>query len=173
MVLDLRKYLAAQNETGSVSHRMDIGDTGVNGEKLFQAPLSVQAKFAGFSGTVKLEMQISGEMVTACDRCGKRLCVPINLDVLHILAPELSDEDDEGEMIEVDFSAFDLDELVYSDIMLSLPTKVLCGEDCKGLCPVCGRDLNTDSCDCDKKKVDPRMEMLRQLLDEDSSDFEE
>ena len=173
MVLDLRKYLAAQHETGSVSSQMDIADTGVNGERLFPEKVSAQAAFTGFSGTVKLDLQIRGEMVTECDRCGKQLRIPVKLDVQHILTPELAEEDNEGEMIEVDLSAFDLDELVYSDIVLSLPTKILCREDCKGICPDCGRDLNAGSCDCDKKKVDPRMEVLRQLLDKDSSDFEE
>lgn len=167
MVIDLRKYLAVQNEAGSVSYQMNIGDTGVNGEKLFPVPVSVDAQFSGFSGTVKLELRVKGEMVTECDRCGRELHLPVQLDVWHILTPELSEEDNEGEMLEVDMAAFDLDELAYSDIMLSLPTKILCREDCKGLCPDCGRDLNTGSCDCDKKKVDPRMEVLRQLLDAD------
>jgi len=173
MVIDLRKYLAVQNETGSVSYQVHIDDTGVNGEKLFPAPVSADAGFSGFSGTVRLKLQLKSEMVTVCDRCGKELHIPIELDSWHILTPELAEADNEGEMIEVDMAAFDLDELVYSDIMLSLPTKILCREDCKGLCPECGRDLSTGSCDCDKKKVDPRMEILRRLLDEDSSNFEE
>lgn len=173
MVIDIWKYLAAQNETGLVSYRLDIGDTGTNGEKLFPEPVSTEASFFGFSGTVKLELKIKGEMTANCDRCGSQMRIPIELDLQHILTPELSEEDNEGEMIEVEVSAFDLDELVYSDIMLSLPTKILCREDCKGLCSHCGKDLNTGSCDCDKKRVDPRMEVLRQLLNEDSSDFEE
>lgn len=58
---------------------------------------------------------------------------------------------------------FDLDELLREDILLSLPTKVLCKSDCKGLCPMCGADLNNGPCGC-KKPVDPRLAVLQDLL---------
>ena len=58
----------------------------------------------------------------------------------------------------------DLDELIYSDIILLTPTKFLCKEDCKGLCPTCGKNLNEGDCACAKQQTDPRLEALRQLL---------
>ena len=48
--------------------------------------------------------------------------------------------------------------------MLELPTKVLCKEDCKGLCPKCGKDLNLGSCDCKTKDIDPRWQALSDLF---------
>ena len=57
----------------------------------------------------------------------------------------------------------DLDELVRADLLLELPTKVLCREDCKGLCPKCGKDLNFGPCDC-KKEIDPRWQALSDLF---------
>ena len=59
----------------------------------------------------------------------------------------------------------DLDELVMSDLLLTLPMKHLCREDCKGLCAQCGKNLNEGDCGCIKKPVDPRLEALRKLLD--------
>ncbi len=83
----------------------------------------------------------------------------------HTLVRELSAEnDDMDDYIVVDGDQLDLDELVLSDILLSLPTKILCNEDCKGLCPVCGKDLNIGNCECKKKQVDPRLEKLGELL---------
>lgn len=58
----------------------------------------------------------------------------------------------------------DLDDLALSDILLALPVKNLCKEDCKGLCPVCGVNRNTETCECLKKQVDPRLEKLGELL---------
>lgn len=57
----------------------------------------------------------------------------------------------------------DLEELILSDILLELPTKLLCKEDCKGLCPHCGCNLNHQSCDCNKAYHDPRWDVLNTL----------
>lgn len=61
--------------------------------------------------------------------------------------------------------ALDLDEVCEGDIFLELPSKFLCRPDCKGLCPVCGKDLNEGQCQCDTKRIDPRLEVLKKLLD--------
>ena len=60
----------------------------------------------------------------------------------------------------------DLAELATADILLELPTSVLCVESCKGLCPVCGANLNEGDCGCDRSQRDPRLDKLRELLDE-------
>ena len=52
----------------------------------------------------------------------------------------------------------------YPDIVMGLPTKVLCKDDCRGLCPDCGKDLNLGDCGCQKKEVDPRLAALADLL---------
>mgnify|MGYP001091754997 FL=1 len=64
-------------------------------------------------------------------------------------------------------SVLDLEELARTDILLELPTKVLCSEDCKGLCSQCGKNLNEGECSCEKKQIDPRLAILSQLLDQD------
>ena len=58
-----------------------------------------------------------------------------------------------------------LDELVEADLILSLPFKNLCREDCRGLCPICGKNLNEGLCGCRPQTADPRLEILRQLID--------
>ena len=59
----------------------------------------------------------------------------------------------------------DLEDTVRTDVLLELPGKVLCSEDCKGLCCQCGKNLNEGSCTCEKKQIDPRLAVLSQLLD--------
>ena len=59
----------------------------------------------------------------------------------------------------------DISRLVREIILLSVPMKPLCREDCKGLCPECGQDLNRGECGCSRRSVDPRWAMLRELLD--------
>jgi uncharacterized protein len=107
-----------------------------------------------------------------CDRCLKSVEVPIStsFDVKYAPASRINDEeahelaeDDlalsffEGEMI-------DIDELVREQVLLSLPSRALCNDDCKGLCPVCGADKNAvDSCGCETTEIDPRWAALKNL----------
>ena len=59
----------------------------------------------------------------------------------------------------------DIDTPLGEAILLSFPITFLCKEDCKGLCPMCGEDLNEGECNCVKKEIDPRLEILKKLLD--------
>ena len=72
---------------------------------------------------------------------------------------------DSDAYIQVDSGSLDLDELLRADILLELPTKYLCREDCKGLCAVCGKNLNDGPCNCNLHQIDPRLEVLKQLID--------
>jgi uncharacterized protein len=56
-----------------------------------------------------------------------------------------------------------LEDVLREQVLLSLPVRSLCGEDCKGLCPRCGRNLNTESCTCVTTSVDPRWSALSDL----------
>ena len=58
----------------------------------------------------------------------------------------------------------DLDQLLTEDILLDLPSKFLCSPDCKGLGPICGKNLNQGDCGCEKDTVDPRLAILKELL---------
>lgn len=81
-----------------------------------------------------------------------------------MIVNKLNDEEDFEDYIVIEGDELDLDELIYSDIILLTPTKFLCKEDCKGLCPTCGKNLNEGDCACAKQQTDPRLEALRQLL---------
>ena len=75
-----------------------------------------------------------------------------------------SDEDTENpDVIYFSGDAIGLDEHVYSNLVVSLPGKHLCGEDCKGICPECGKNLNNGSCDCSRDVTDPRFDILDSL----------
>ena len=99
-----------------------------------------------------------------CDRCAREFdrAVDIPLDVR--LAAELEDEEDpdyyllQGDML-------DIDDLLESCFILGMDVQILCREDCKGLCPRCGADLNEGACGCGKES-DPRLAVLEQLLDD-------
>jgi uncharacterized protein len=62
-----------------------------------------------------------------------------------------------------DGKALDVDEIVKEQVLLAVPTRMLCREDCKGICPECGTDRNTGECDCVTNDIDPRWAALKNL----------
>lgn len=115
------------------------------------------------AGIVSLEANVKFTIDTLCDRCAAPVKKEMKLCFEHTLVSKLND-DDNCELYLVEDMHFNLDELIREDILLSLPTKILCREDCKGLCLYCGANLNEEKCDC-KKPIDPRLEALKQFLE--------
>lgn len=125
--------------------------------------------------------QVDGWVEVACSRCvgPVKLIVSEPIAVTYLPQSQVADEgEDESADDEVEPASFDEDDMdVYSyegeevdlepllreQIVLAVPFAPLCGEDCKGLCPVCGTDLNTGSCTCDRTPMDPRWSALKTL----------
>lgn len=113
-----------------------------------------------------LDINISFDFYGFCDRCAEEVKKNFSFNVKRIVVEKLENEEDDDDYIVVSNRELDLDELVNEEVSLSLPNKILCKDDCKGLCPKCGANLNVKQCNC-KKDVDPRMEALLQLLEDE------
>ena len=98
----------------------------------------------------------------ACDRCLTDFTRDYTLPFSEILVSNGDTNDDE--YIAAEDGMLDMDALAVSDILLTLPSKQLCRDDCKGLCPMCGMNLNNGVCQCKKKEIDPRLQALGDLL---------
>ena len=64
----------------------------------------------------------------------------------------------------IDGYTLDVDQLISSEILIGWPTKILCSEDCKGICNVCGQNLNQGTCNCEDTSLDPRMSVIRDVF---------
>jgi uncharacterized protein len=118
----------------------------------------------------------SGHLVVACSRCVGEVRIPIEekLRVTFMPPGEMPSEDDEpsdegAEVREEDLDVFpfdgeklDLEPLFREQFILAIPFAPVCREDCKGLCPQCGTDLNSGTCACEKP-IDPRLAALKGL----------
>ena len=100
-----------------------------------------------------------------CDRCLKPFRREMSVTVDTLLAETLEDEEND-EIVLLEDGCLDLDEVFTPALVLSMDSKHLCSEDCKGLCATCGADLNQGPCGC-RKEIDPRLAALAQLLDKD------
>ena len=135
-----------------------------HGERLFPDPLAVRGEVVNRAGVVMLRYQISGKMPYRCDRCLMQSERKVDSSFEHIVVQSLEDETLDDAYLTAPDGLLVLDEIAGADIQLSLPQVMLCKEDCKGLCPMCGADLNKESCGCKPDDGDPRMAVLKNLL---------
>lgn len=112
----------------------------------FASPVAVTGEIENRAGVVTLRFKTVFTMDHTCDRCLKEFSREYVYDFEHTLVRSVqSDRDD---YVVCENNTLDLDELAISDLLLQLPTKILCRDDCKGLCYVCGQDLNEGKCNC-------------------------
>ena len=114
---------------------------------------------------------LSGEaeftLMIPCDRCLEPVEVPFQLSIERTLDMNLTDEERIANLDEQPYLQgynLDVDQLVRDELLLNLPMKVLCDEDCKGICNRCGANLNYGTCGCDTRSLDPRMAVIQDIF---------
>lgn len=139
-------------------------------------PVAVNGSVINRAGYITLTAEASMSYRTHCARClaevedtVRFLCEKTVADEKGLLRLENTENDD---YVQIKGGKLDLDAPICDEILLSFPMRILCSEDCKGLCAGCGADLNREACRCTKKEVDPRLAKLAALLAEMPDDEE-
>ena len=116
------------------------------------------------------EGKLSAPMVASCARCAEEFSELNGRPFRFVLAPRAVDDDADGRLRteDLEFSLYDGDQvdlapLVAEQLILALPSRALCREDCQGLCARCGINLNLHKCECEQAARDPRLAVLRTL----------
>jgi uncharacterized protein len=125
------------------------------------------------------EVHVRGRVETrlrlACDRCLAAVEQPVDsqVDLTFLPHPKVEEEADlelGQDELEVEFygpdQVIDLGEVIVEEMFLAVPFRVLCRQNCRGLCPGCGADLNREECRCQAKPLDPRLAALKDLKSE-------
>lgn len=167
MRLDLRSIIHIPGASQDFSYELDLSQVKSFGEKPFRRPVRVTGSVRNMAGALELEGKAETVLDTQCDRCLKPLELSLEVPVETLLAEELEDEESD-EIVLLENGQVDLDEIFTTACVLALDGKHLCKEDCKGLCPTCGADLNMGPCGCGKE-LDPRLAVLAKLLDKKDS----
>ena len=174
MKLDLRPLLAGDRLLEfdyELPLDVDSEDTGsyLSGVG-FPSPMKVSGEITNTAGYMRMTLTMSVDYEAQCARCLSPVNGEFTLDLEKTVAPRnlLGDLDesklDEFAIIEDGF--LDMDEQLREQLEMEFPMRFLCKEDCKGLCPKCGKNLNEGECDCDHREFDPRLEPLRKLLEQ-------
>lgn len=168
MLLQLKPLFLGETETLPIEVEVDLSSLEWDGIHPFPHPVRVAGEARAFSGMVTLRATAFFRYEGACASCAAPLSREMEAPMEHILVTSLNHEDND-EFLLVENYQLSLDELTEADVILSLPSKILCREDCRGLCPHCGKDLNEGLCGCRSAEpedpVDARLAALKQLLD--------
>ncbi|MBQ7128530.1 MAG: DUF177 domain-containing protein [Clostridia bacterium] len=163
MNIDLRGVFSGKLQEIPIDEKYDFSDLEIGGIKPICSPVSVLGSVFTRAEVVTLEAVAEFNYKAPCDRCctptEKTFKIPIN----HIIVNSLTGED-ESDFIVSENMELNLEDLTRSDIILGLPFLFLCKEDCKGICPKCGKNLNSEECIC-KPEVDERWAKLSEFYE--------
>lgn len=165
MTLDLKRIFANEGAVMPISYELDLSTLEFSGIFPLKKPVKVEGSVSNKADVVALDLQISYIYDAFCDRCGMDATRDYTVTFNRALAVSIEGEDSDT-ILTIPDMKLDVDELVYTEVFLSLPTKFLCREDCKGICPKCGKDLNEGECGCEKREIDPRLAKLAELLNQ-------
>lgn len=140
---------------------------GTFADVTFGEEVQVAGTVTDMAGYMTLALSADIPYQTVCARCLAEVGGVYHVQLDKPLAKEGSLKDnEEEEYLLFTGKQIDLAPVVTEELLLSFPTKVLCKEDCKGLCPQCGQDLNSGNCNCPAREMDPRWLVLKKLLED-------
>ena len=135
----------------------------------FTAPVRVRGYITDNAGYMALNAVCEIDYCSHCARCLEDVNGTFTLEFNRVvaIAGTLQNEDDDSYVV-VKNGLLDIDRELVEDLLLEFPVKLLCKDDCKGICSKCGKNLNISSCDCNKKKeIDPRLAILQTLFEDE------
>ena len=165
MKINIASVLRNDGASKNISGNVELGTIDYMGSTLqFSKPVSVEGRVYSIGGALEVSAKITGEYSTECSRCSQPITKELSGELFESLDSDFSDIDEE--CISVSGNVIDISGSIEACIFDSIPLQPLCKDDCKGLCPVCGIDLNKNECNCETKVYDPRFAIFRNLSKE-------
>ena len=173
MILDLTALMSGKCSKlefeYEIDHRAEENAILPPDDVSFTAPVRVKGVITDNAGYMALSASAQIDYRSRCARCLEDIFGTFILEFNRTVAASgtLQDETND-EYVVVKNGKLDIDRELVEDLLLEFPTRLLCKEECAGLCSKCGKNLNFGACDCPKKKeIDPRLAILQKLLEND------
>lgn len=160
--LNVTNALHQSGQTFRFETSVEIEPLVVLGDPVRFEEVAVKGEFVGTDQTISVTAEITAHVYSQCARCLEPVDAPIEatMDAEFVREPEPSDPD----LYSFEGFTIDITEAVKDALVLELPLRFLCKEDCKGLCPQCGTNLNTGSCACQREDDDNPFSVLRSIV---------
>ena len=165
MLLGLSKIIDCPGASVSFSTTVDLSDLCYGVSYPVSEPVAAEGNVRNTAGVLVMQGSIATTIHGICDRCASEFHRKVEFPIDVVLVTKLESEENEDEWVfPLEGDSADLDDIVRTVFVLSLDSKLLCKEDCKGICQRCGKNLNDGPCSC-QKELDPRFAALKQLLE--------
>ena len=165
MLLGLSKIIDSPGAQVSFSTSMDLSDLCYGVSHPVTEPVKAEGTVRNTAGVLMMTGMITTCIHGICDRCASEFDRDVEIPLDVVLVTEMANEENEDEWVfPLEGDSATLDDIVRTVFVLNLDSKLLCNEDCKGLCHRCGKNLNEGPCNC-QKELDPRFAALKQLLE--------
>lgn len=160
MMIDISNIIKLEGAKESFEGEVVFSEETDFGENIRLAkPVRVQGVMENLGGVFDFHAQGEADMVFQCARCLKEFTKTVTFTMDERFSKEGNEE-----YLKIEHNKADITDAVYMNLLLNLPQRVLCSEQCKGLCSSCGVDRNLSQCDCKKEEGDPRFAVLKNLL---------
>ena len=174
MLVNLSDVFSSEGMTASLTVELEMTSFSSRiGEFLItkKTPVTLTLTNIGV-GKARVEGNVELAFDTACDRCLTEVPTILNLEFeREVASPDTAADSSEDvgdrEDDELDFMEgyqLNVETFVYNEILLNWPMKILCKETCKGICKVCGQNLNVKECGCDTFVPDPRFAAIQDIF---------
>ena len=163
MILDIRPILRGETDCIDIDYTLEPRE--ISGVELESA--SVRGRVVDTGGCITLSLSATVAYTGECARCLEKVDGVFEMEFERTVADEktLSDEaleEEDGIYAVMKDGRLDVDDELIEELLLSFPTKLLCSEDCEGLCQKCGKPKRL-GCGCSEKEIDPRWAALKGL----------
>ena len=165
MLLGLSKIIDCPGASLPFAVSLDLSDLRFGNCYPLSESVDAEGIIRNTAGVLVMTGEIHTTIHGVCDRCAGDFDQDMELPIDVVLVQELSNEENEDEWVfPLEGDSADLEEIVRTVFVLNMDSKLLCKDDCKGLCCRCGKNLNDGPCGC-QKELDPRFAALKQLLE--------
>ena len=165
MLLGLSKIIDCPGASVPFSTSLDLRDLRYGNCCPVTEPVNAEGVVRNTAGVLVMSGMVTTCIHGVCDRCASDFTRQMEIPIDVVLVTELADEENEDEWVfPLEGDSADLEDIVRTVFVLNMDSKLLCSEDCKGLCCRCGTNLNNGPCNC-QKELDPRFAALKQLLE--------
>ena len=165
MLLGLSKIIDCPGASVPFETSVDLSDLRYGTCFPVSEPVVASGVVRNTAGVLMMTGSITACIHGICDRCASEFDRDIDFPIDVVLVTELANEENEDEWVfPLEGDSADLDDIVRTVFVLNLDSKLLCKEDCQGICFRCGKNLNDGPCNC-QKELDPRFAALKQLLE--------
>jgi len=163
MVLDVSQLIQNDGAVKELDLSISLDNMFFNGlDIVFTTPFKLKGTVKNIAGALYLELNADVSFETQCARCLDTVSENMSFQIYEVFSKTATENDDEVTVLES--GNIDLDDVVEKAFVGMLPINYLCSEDCKGLCPDCGCNLNRETCSCDIDDIDPRLAVLKNFL---------